>query len=143
MRKLLSVSAVPVLVVALLTTGFNSQNVKAEPAKVINQTSQNTTPTLLAQATYQKSQSFFTSKKWRFARADGSIIAKSIQLNRDGSITGYYHPNEDSWGLENGQVVFYNVDGNVSTHFNQLKKNFDGKWVLSGENAYRHMLIQL
>jgi len=35
MRKLLSVSAVPVLVVALLTTGFNSQNVKAEPVPAL------------------------------------------------------------------------------------------------------------
>lgn len=144
MRKFLSVSAVPVLAVTLLTTGFNSQNVKAKTAEVTNQTSQNTTQTLLAQSTYNKSRSFFTSKKWRFARSDGSIIANSIQLNRNGSIAGYSHPNEDSWDLENGQLVFYDVNGNMTTHFDQIKKNFDGKLVLIARgHGAEHILVQL
>ncbi|MBD2136515.1 hypothetical protein H6F32_02690 [Anabaena sp. FACHB-1237] len=98
MGKLLSVSAVPVLVVALLTTGFNSQNLKAETPKVTNQTSQNTTPTLLAQRTLRRS--FLTSRKWRFGRDNGTTIANSIRLNEDGTITGYYNQNEDHWDIE-------------------------------------------
>jgi hypothetical protein len=47
MVKLISVSSLSVLAIALLTTGFNSQSVTAKTVEI--QTSQHTKPTLLVQ----------------------------------------------------------------------------------------------
>ena len=54
---------------------------------------------------------------WRFSRGDGSLIAKHLHLERDGTISGYSHPNEARWGLEGDVLVFYAQDRRPSTRF--------------------------
>jgi len=54
---------------------------------------------------------------WRFGRTDGTVIAARITLQAGGKIQGYSHPNEDHWGLENGEVVFYNASNQAVTRF--------------------------
>ena len=68
---------------------------------------------------------------WDFGRTTGYVIAKNITLSSGGSIRGYSHPNEDSWGVKNGNIVFYNKDRRVMTSFDKATV-VNGKLVLSG-----------
>ena len=68
---------------------------------------------------------------WDFGRNDGFVIAPRIRLAPRGVIDGYSHPNEDSWGIEDGDIVFYNESGRILTRFNQATV-IDGKLTLYG-----------
>ncbi len=54
---------------------------------------------------------------WDFGRDDGSVIARNIDLAKDGELVGYNNPNEHSWEINGGDIVFLNKDGKISTRF--------------------------
>ena len=78
-----------------------------------------------------------TGKAWQFERGDGTIVAQQIFLLPDGTISGYSHPNESRWGLENnGQtLVFYNENGVASTRFTSVQ-TVEGRLVLTGQYLF-------
>lgn len=88
---------------------------------------------------------YLTSRYWRFSRADGTVLAPSIHLRRDGTIDGYSNLNEVRWALEGGLLHFYREDGVVTTRFSieELKT----PTVLSGQflfdESIRHQLTEL
>lgn len=74
---------------------------------------------------------------WEFGRSDGSVIAPSMQLvsstNSSGSnIRGYKNPNEHTWSVSGGKLVFRNRSGDVTTRFNRASIN-GGKLFLDGD----------
>lgn len=83
---------------------------------------------------------------WKFGRADGSVIAARITLQPDGKIQGYYHPNEDHWGLDSGTLVFYNPSNQAITRFTKSVES-DGITVLSGtflpDPSITHVLTEV
>src|SRR4029453_12340527 len=54
---------------------------------------------------------------WGVSRGDGSVIARHVHLERDGTITGHSHPNEVRWGFEGDVLVLYAQDRRPSTRF--------------------------
>lgn len=73
----------------------------------------------------------FVYSEWQFGRADGSVIANRIRLLPGGKIDGYYHPNEDHWGVERGVLVFYHKSGKPSCRFSSSRTE-NGRLVLRG-----------
>lgn len=73
-----------------------------------------------------------TTCKWKFGRTDGSIIAQQITLSSTGKIVGYSNLNENSWGINDGNVVFRNYEGFISTRFDRLEILYDDRIVLEG-----------
>ena len=69
---------------------------------------------------------------WRFSHVSGAMVVAGVTLRKGGKIDGYSHPNEDSWALESGELVFINADGHVSTRFN-VATYIGGVWILTGE----------
>lgn len=74
---------------------------------------------------------FLTDQRWRFLHAEGDVIAAPVRLAPTGKIEGVGHPNESRWGLEEGVLVFYDVNGRPTTRFTEVKQ-IDRKFVLSG-----------
>ncbi len=72
--------------------------------------------------------------RWRFGRADGSIIADSIILLPDGGIDGYSNPNEAAWRVDGQDIVFVGEDGAITTRFTDLESVLanDNRPILSG-----------
>lgn len=92
---------------------------------------------------------FLTSHRWRFRHAEGGVIAAPVRLAPSGEIEGVEHQNESRWGLEDGTLVFYDVNGQATTRFTEMKRT-DGKVVLSGrllvpghQRVVIHVLKQL
>jgi DUF1680 family protein len=88
----------------------------------------------------------FTGKSWQFRRADGSLIATRLQLLGDGTISGYFFPNEARWGVENGVLVFYDTNGNATTRFTSQQTR-RGCTVLRGpflgDSTIVHVLVEI
>ena len=61
-----------------------------------------------------------TTCTWKFGRTDGSVIANAIKLTPTGRVTGYSNPNEFSWAIEDGNLIFRAQDGQVSTRFTSV-----------------------
>jgi len=72
-----------------------------------------------------------TSITWQFGRDDGSVISNNMYLNPDGTISGYYHPNEHRWEVKGNDLLFYHEDGRIATRFTTFKTE-NGKWVIQG-----------
>ena len=81
-----------------------------------------------------------TEKQWRFGRMGGPVIASKILLLSGGKVEAYKHRNESRWGIENGQVVFYNVHGSVSTRFTSVETR-DGGLYLNGTFLFDNRII--
>lgn len=63
-------------------------------------------------------------RSFRFGRIDGSVIG-TLELASGGRIAGYRHPNEHSWSIEVGKLVFRDSDGAPSTIFSPLDAEGD------------------
>jgi len=79
---------------------------------------------------------------WKFGRSNGSTIVDEIKLLAGGKMEGYYHPNEDHWGVEAGVLVFYRKDGVPSCRFVSLLEN-KGIRTLSGEFLFSSNVIHV
>ncbi|MGZ4524856.1 MAG: beta-L-arabinofuranosidase domain-containing protein [Mycobacterium sp.] len=78
-----------------------------------------------------------------FGNSDGTILAQRIRLLPDGTIDGYQHPNEHSWTLQDGYLVFIHQDGHVTTRFTWYALE-NGRAVLRGPSGqYVHELREL
>jgi FkbH-like protein len=60
-------------------------------------------------------------RSFAFSRADGGVIG-TITLGPAGRLQGYRHPNEESWSIRDGRVVFLNDRGEVSTVFHEVTR---------------------
>jgi hypothetical protein len=79
---------------------------------------------------------------WRFSRGDGSVIARHIHLERDGTISGYSHPNEARWGFEGNVLVFFAQDGRPSTRFTWVSLR-DGRQQLRGVFLFDRRIVHV
>lgn len=71
------------------------------------------------------------SRAFCFGRMDGSVVAQTLILQEDGSFGAYRHHNENSWAVENGCLVFKDIDGTVTTRF-EMHSWHDGGHSFSG-----------
>ena len=76
------------------------------------------------------------ARRWRFLRADGSVIAHSLRLLADGRIEGHAHPNESGWRIEQGLLMIVGRDGRPTTMFERLEREGErlrivGRFVLA------------
>ncbi|HKW82908.1 MAG TPA: hypothetical protein VJN68_04075, partial [Burkholderiaceae bacterium] len=76
------------------------------------------------------------ARRWRFLRADGSVIAHSVRLLPDGRIEGHVHPNESGWRIEQGLLMIVGRDGQATTMFERLERDGErlrivGRFVLA------------
>ncbi len=71
------------------------------------------------------------SKAWQFSHGEGDVIAEHIRLLPDGTIEGYYHPNESRWDFEGDIVVFYHESGEPSCRFTAIHSE-GGRLIMSG-----------
>jgi hypothetical protein len=58
---------------------------------------------------------------WQFSRTNGEVIARNIRLRSNGRITGYSHPNEAKWKIQNGQIAFLNTNNQITSLFGKPK----------------------
>jgi virginiamycin A acetyltransferase len=84
------------------------------------------------------------ARRWRFLRADGSVIAHSVRLLADGRIEGHSHPNEWGWRVEQGLLMIVARDGRPTTMFDRLERDGErlrivGRFVLA-ERPLEHVL---
>jgi hypothetical protein len=126
------ISAIGGLIVALHTTGvidFNKVR-EAEPQKV---------PQPLTMPPDKKltelTRKFWVSRYWEFRHGEGDVISLRVKLHPNGTIIGIDHPNESTWGLEDGTLVFYHASGVPSTRFTSVRHEH-GKIIVSG-----HLLL--
>ena len=86
------------------------------------------------------------TRAWHFGRANGDTIAERLVLVAGGSIAGHTSPNEASWGVEGGTLVFYLNDGRPSTRF-QWVVTENGQRILRGaflpDRSVTHVLSEL
>ncbi len=84
----------------------------------------------------------FFNSEWQFGRGDGSVIAHKIRLLPGGKIDGYYHPNEDHWGVEEGYLIFYHKNGNPTCRFTSSQSQ-NGRRILSGQFLLNQNVIHV
>lgn len=106
------------------------------------------TPTITHVLRQQSVQSM-TSRTWQFRRADGTIIARRLRLEANGTISGFpggSSPNETYWQVENGQLVFRSSANVVTTRFTSQRMRV-GLRTLSGPMiqvpSIGHVLVEL
>jgi hypothetical protein len=78
---------------------------------------------------------FWVSRYWEFRHGEGDVISLRVKLHPNGMIIGIDHPNESTWGLEDGTLVFYHASGVPSTRFTSVRHEH-GKIIVSG-----HLLL--
>jgi hypothetical protein len=78
---------------------------------------------------------FWVSRYWEFRHGEGDVISLRVKLHPNGTIIGIDHPNESTWGLEDGTLVFYHASGVPSTRFTSVRHEH-GKIIVSG-----HLLL--
>ena len=59
-------------------------------------------------------------RTFAFGRVDGSRIC-DVTLNSDGSLSGPRSPNERSWAVQDGKLIFRSESGDITTVFDQLE----------------------
>ncbi len=75
---------------------------------------------------------FLVQRTWRFERADGSIISHNLRLKPGGSIAGHKNRNELSWQFNDGSLEFRNWENHVTTRFESVVADQQGKLILQG-----------
>jgi hypothetical protein len=88
-------------------------------------------PGTTADKNFELSRAFLIQNQWTFLHAEGDVISSHVQLDPSGEIHGIDHPNESRWALENGILIFFHADGQVSTRFTHIERK-EGKVILSG-----------
>lgn len=126
------ISAIGGLIVALHTTGvidFNKVR-ETEPQKVPQPPTRPPDKKLT-----ELTREFWVSRYWEFRHGEGDVISLRVKLHPNGTIIGIDHPNESTWGLEDGTLVFYHASGVPSTRFTSVRHEH-GKIIVSG-----HLLL--
>jgi len=77
---------------------------------------------------------------WRFVRTKGGVVANSIQLNSDGTISGYSHPNEDHWVAGDNNIEFQTKGNIPSSRFESVEFQ-DGHLALLSTINTPHTLV--
>ena len=77
----------------------------------------------------------FTQGIWIF-RNNKEILAAALRFRSDGSISGYSHPYESSWRVENGVLLFVDTNGRVTSRLNRTsalgeKAVFEGRSLIN------------
>ncbi len=74
-------------------------------------------------------------RTWQFGRLDGTVLAERLELLPDGGLAGYAHPNESSWNVENGELVFRSSSNAISSRL-FVALSAGGKLVLQGPSLF-------
>ncbi|NOI27857.1 hypothetical protein [Vibrio coralliilyticus] len=61
-----------------------------------------------------------TKCAWEFSNADGEVLDPNVKLNWNGTLT-YQNPNEASWDINDGDIIFRNNSGVITTRFTQVE----------------------
>lgn len=70
---------------------------------------------------------FLGDTRWRFRSNNGSIISTNLWLGSDGLIRGYFHENEYAWNVVDGELIFLNQNGEITSKFGKLITKGDRK----------------
>jgi hypothetical protein len=57
--------------------------------------------------------------RWQYARDNGSLMTPGLQLAQNHRVAGYDNPNERTWQIDNGKLVFYDQNGTQTTQFTE------------------------
>lgn len=90
------------------------------------------------------SPSDITERLWRYGRAEGPAVTETLRFHPDGIITGYKHPNEVLWAIEDGALVVKNAQGEVTTRFDRVDHSgaalsLRGTFLKSSEEIILHL----
>ncbi|MUG81681.1 hypothetical protein [Commensalibacter melissae] len=89
----------------------------------------------------------FEKKIFYFCRVDGVIIANNVILQNDHTIKGINCINESRWEIRENNLVFLNLNGQVTTKFH-IKINLEGKLIFLGSycdkptREVHHLLLE-
>jgi hypothetical protein len=75
---------------------------------------------------------YLVGHTWTFSHGEGDVISPQVRLDPSGEIEGIDHPNEAYWGLEDGILVLFHVNGEPSTRFDEMLWE-NGRAVLKGQ----------
>lgn len=64
-----------------------------------------------------------TEMVWSFGGKEQIPLTTTLRLSADGKITGYYHPNEAFWRIENHQILLLKEDGELMWKSVHISKN--------------------
>ncbi|ESQ91698.1 hypothetical protein ABAC460_04995 [Asticcacaulis sp. AC460] len=86
----------------------------------------------------------FFQTVWRFSLDRRHPTTSTLRLSEDGRILGYDHPNEARWGLEDDLLCFYNLHGEKSVRFDNVKTVgkhtiLSGKHLLGASHPTLHL----
>ena len=68
--------------------------------------------------------------KFVFGNNIGDIYCEQLELLPESMIGGYQHPNENSWDIDGGCLVFRNLEGEATT-------NFGSSWYDDSQQIFR------
>jgi hypothetical protein len=83
---------------------------------------------------------------FRFERNGGPVIAPLLILDDGGKILKYSHPNEASWDVQDGYLLFKRADGVVTSRFNNILASTPLELLgtfLAGEEGIQHRLVEV
>jgi hypothetical protein len=86
------------------------------------------------------------TRRWRFSRKDGTLLAPQLALLPDGTVQGSTHPNETRWAFEDTLLTFYNAAGSPTTRFTPVytagdRTHLEGAFL--PDPTITHVLTQL
>ncbi len=81
-------------------------------------------------------------------RSDGTCIVEGLQLKSNGQIEGNIHPNESFWRYEDNQLLFLNLQQQITTHFHTKISHkgcliFFGSFSQDTDKKNDHILIEV
>lgn len=90
----------------------------------------------------------FFDKKFSMYRSDGTCIVEGLQLKSNGQIEGNIHPNESFWRYEDNQLLFLNLQQQITTHFHTKISHkgcliFFGSFSQDTDKKNDHILIEV
>ena len=73
-----------------------------------------------------------TQRYWRYGLVGSAPVCNALRFNPNGRISGYYSKNEHRWEIENSNLIIYDVYGNKSVFFDDIKSKLkdDGVEIL-------------
>lgn len=90
----------------------------------------------------------FFDKKFSMYRSDGTCIVEGLQLKSNGQIKGNTHPNESFWRYEDNQLLFLNLQQQITTRFHTKISHKDcsiffGSFSQDIDKRIDHILIEV